>query len=214
VKCGKDNGLRPAAAQVAAPVAVAPPPPAPPVQPFAPAPGMYAAPPGAIPIAVPPQVPAKKSGTMGSVIVLAILAAGGYWYYTQHKPAGQNPPAAQAPGGGAPPAGQAPPASGAGANADLAKQQAFDAHWQNVNGMIQLSNGTWKNNGSATVQSATLECDQFDAAKNVLNMMRTTLNGPVAPGATDGFSPFWMGAASANLDAVTCTIIHVKQPGQ
>jgi hypothetical protein len=170
---------------------------------------MYAAPPSAIPVAVglPPQAPAKKSGPLSTIIVLALLAGGGYYWYTHHYPPAPAPTPAPQPGPGG--------GSGSGSsNADLAKQQDFEATWQNVNGMVQLSSETWKNNASVSVQSATLECDQLDTAKNVLDEMRTTLNGPVAPGATDGFSPFTMGAVAANVNSVKCTIVHVKPVAQ
>jgi hypothetical protein len=202
VKCGKDNSVKAATAPVAAV-----PPPAPPAPPVAPAPAMYAAPPAGIPVAVglPPQAPAKKSGSLSTIVVLALLAGGGYYYYTHQKPATPTPT----------PQSQPQPGPGSGpSNADLAKQQDFEATWQNVNGMVQLSSETWKNNASVSVQSATLECDQLDSGKNVLDEMRTTLNGPVAPGATDGFSPFSMGAIAANVNSVKCTIVHVKPVAQ
>jgi hypothetical protein len=194
VKCGKDNSVKTATAPVAAA-----PPPVPPAPPVTPAPAMYAAPPAPIPVAVgmPPQAPAKKSGPLSTIVVLALLAGGGYYYYTHHYP-----PA---------PAPQPQPNPNPGpSNADLAKQQDFEATWQNVNGMVQLSSETWKNNASVSVESATMECDQLDSAGNLLDEMRTTLNGPVAPGATDGFSPFSMGAVAANLSKVHCYIVHVK----
>lgn len=206
VKCGKDNGIRPAAVPVAAPVAVAPSS-APPAPPVAPAPAMYAAPPSAIPVAVglPPQAPAKKSGPLSTIIVLALLAGGGYYYYTHHYPPAPAPTPQPQPG----------PGGGSGSsNAELAKQQDFEATWQNVNGMVQLSSETWKNNASVSVQSATMECDQLDTSGNVLDEMRTTLNGPVAPGATDSFDPFSMGAVAANLNKVHCYIVHVKPVAQ
>ena len=195
VKCGKDNGARTAAAPVATPVAV--PPPVAPTPPVAPAPGMYAVPPGTIPVAVgvPPQVPAKKNNTLGTIIVLALLAGGGYYYYTHHSP----PAPAPKPGS---------------SNSDLAKQQDFEASWQNVNGAIQVFNGSWKNNATVSVQTATLECDQLDGSGNTLDEMRTTLNGPVAAGATATFNPFSMGAVAANLNKVHCYVVHVKQTAQ
>jgi hypothetical protein len=65
-----------------------------------------------------------------------------------------------------------------------------------------------------TVASATLECDQYDAAGNELDQMRTTVNGPVQPGGTDTFNPFSMGAVANNLNKVTCTIMYAKPVGQ
>jgi hypothetical protein len=155
-------------------------------------------PPAAMPVAVMPQAQSSRGGMMGVIVVLLALAGGGYYYYTHYiKP---TPPASQPqpspnPGPNPPNPGPNP---GGGSNAALVKAQDFEAQWQNVSGMIQLNNETWKNNGTVTVQSATLECDQLDANGNTLDEMRTTLNGPVAAGDTDGFSPFTMGATAAN----------------
>lgn len=199
-KCGSDVSAKtgPAAGPVAAgPIAVpravpsAAMPPAQPVQPMAAMPGMYAAP-GAIPMAVamPPQAPAKRGITLGTVVIIAALAAAGYYYYKNYYV-----PEHQKQNGGA---------------AALGKLQAFDAHWQTVNGYIELTNGKWTNNSTVAVQSATLECDQYDAGGNDLDQMRTTLTGPVNPGGTDSFNPFNMGAVANNLNKVTCTILYAK----
>jgi hypothetical protein len=155
-------------------------------------PGAYPGP-GAIPIAVamPPQAPAKRGGMMGTLLVLAALA-GGYYYYMQRK----TPP---------PP----PPAD----NAALTKQQAFDAHWDAVDGFVQISNGKWTNNATVPIESSVLECDQYNLVGADLAQMRTTLNGPLQPGATSNFNPFQMGAVATNVNKVTCTIVHVKTVG-
>ncbi|MGB7264880.1 MAG: zinc-ribbon domain-containing protein [Terracidiphilus sp.] len=198
-KCGSDVSAKAAgqvaASQVAAGPRAAASVPMQAVQPMGAMPGVYAQP-GAIPVAVaiPQQAPAKKGITLGTVILVAALAAGGYYYFTKYKPAVD----AQ---------------KQKGANAALAKQQAFDAHWQTVGGFIQLTNGKWTNNANVAIQSATLECDQYDASGNNLDQMRTTLNGPVNPGGTDTFNPFNMGAVANNLNKVTCTIMYVKQAG-
>jgi hypothetical protein len=193
VACGKD--LKPAGATTAAapanPAASVPTLPTQPfaAQPVAAAPGQYAAP-GPIPIAIAvPPAQAKHGGRWGSIILLLALGGAGYYYYTHRTP-------------------PAPPVD----NATLTKQQAFDAHWDAINGFIQISNGKWTNNSQVPVQSATLECDQYDAAGTNLDQMRTTLNGPLQPGATDNFNPFQMGAVANNLNRVTCSIVHVKQP--
>ena len=192
VKCGSDVAAKTTAgAASASPIAAVPRPVASmPVQPIT-MPGPYAAA-GSIPVAIAvPQAPQKKGVTFGTLIVVAALAAGGYYYYTHHKPVSDE----KAQGGSA---------------AALGKQQAFDAHWQNVNGYIQLTNGKWTNNSTVAVQSATLECDQYDGSGNDLDQMRTTLNGPVQPGGTDTFNPFNMGAVAYNLNKVTCTIMYAK----
>lgn len=140
-----------------------------------------------------PPAPAKKSGMTGTIIVLLVLAVGGYYAYKHfYKP-------------------PVPPPK-TGQDQALTKQQAFDAHWDNVNGFVQISNGKWTNNSTQPIQSAILECDQYDSGKNDLDQMRTTLNGPLQPGAVDSFNAFQMGAVANNLNSVTCTIVHVKLP--
>ena len=149
-------------------------------------------PPGAIPIAVMPQpVQAKRGGWMKTLLVIAVLVGIGY-YFIKHLPPTPTEP---------------------GANAALTKQQAFDAHWQAVYGFVQVSNGKWTNNAKVAIDSATLECDQYDASGRDLAQMRTTLNGPIQPGAMQSFNPFQMGAVATNVYKVTCTIVHVKQLG-
>lgn len=218
--CGADVSAKAAATPAAStPVPAAAPPQAPPPQaprPQAPPPqypppqyppqpqgmgmaqGVYG-PPGTIPyaVAVPPP-PAKKSGTMWTVIIIVALVAGGY-YYSHHPVPTPTPTPAPAPGPNPPP----PPSSA------LLSQEAFDAHWQTVNGYIQISNGKWTNNSNVAVQSSTLECDQYDAGGSDLVQMKTTLNGPVQAGAYATFTPFQMGAVTVNLNRVTCTITGV-----
>ena len=206
VNCGRDvsaNAGSATATSVAPAVSTTVPPAAPtpsfqpvqpiqaiqPGQPISGMPGAY--PPGAIPIVVQaPPAPAKRGGRWGTFIVIALLAGGGYYYYSTHKPA---PP-------------PQPPSS-----STLVNQNVFDAHWQTVNGFIQISNGKWTNNSTVPVQAATLECDQYDASGTDLDQMRTTLNGPAQPGGSVTFNPFWMGAVASNLNKVTCKIVNVDQ---
>lgn len=185
--CGKDVSATPAAT---IPPTVIPPgqhASYPPAQPFSGAPGTYL-PPGAIPIAVMPQAPPKRGGWIKTLLIIAVVIAVGY-YYVSHLPPSPADPAA---------------------NAALTKQQAFDAHWQNVYGFVQVSNGKWTNNATVAVNSAILECDQYDSNGTDLAQMRTTLNGPIQPGASATFNPFQMGAVATNVYKVTCTIVHVK----
>ena len=216
VKCGTPISANGAAIPVAAPIPLAavtyaaPPRPMPP-QPVAAVPVAYP-PPGAIPVAMPmpPQAPAQSGNKMWTWIVVAVLAVGGYYYYTHRAPAAPaatpaaTPPAAPAPGA---------PTPGAGDNAALAKLQVFNAHWQAVSAFIQISNAVWTNNATVPIQSSTLECDQYDANNNDLDQMSTTLNGPVQPAANVTFNPFNMGAAAANMTHVTCSITQVVQVG-
>jgi hypothetical protein len=219
VKCGSDVSAK-TGAEPAGPVAPAggagprlvPSTPMQPVPPVTAMPGPYAAP-GAMPasyaapvpvpvqVAIAQQPPAKKGVTFGTLAVVAALALGGYYYYT-HDYMKDHPPAAS----------KSQPQTGTAAA--LGKQQAFDAHWQTVNGYVQLSNGKWTNNANVAVQTSTLECDQYDLSGNLLDQMRTTLNGPVQPGGTDTFNPFTVGAVANHLNRVTCTILYAKAVGQ
>ncbi len=139
-------------------------------------------------------------------IVVVVLAIGGYYYYSHRPPV---TPAAPAPSA---PVAPTPPAQGQ--EAAQVKQQTFNAHWQTVGGFIQISNGVWINNATVALQSSTLECDQVDSDNNTLDEMRTTLNGPVQPGANATFNPFNMGAVAARMTKVNCYITHVKQTAQ
>jgi hypothetical protein len=183
-----------------------------------PAAGLYASF-GATPVAVPlPQAAPMKHSWATTVIVLVVLAAGGYYYQKyQAAPVAPQPgtaPAqpAQAPQP-APPAtapsqpGAAPPVPGGGQGP--AQQQVFAGHWQVTNGYVVISNGTWKNNANSAMQSAVLECDQFNAGRADLAQMKMTLNGPVQPGGAATFNPFQMGGAVMNMQTVNCGIVDV-----
>jgi hypothetical protein len=181
-----------------------------PPQPFAAVPVAY---PPQIPVAMPmpPQAPAQSGNKMWTWIVVIALAAGGYYYYTHRAPATPATPPAATPPAATPPAAPAPGAPKPGDNAAVAKLQVFNAHWQAVNGFIQISSGSWTDNATVPLQSSTLECDQYDANNNDLDQMTTTLNGPIQPAATLTFNPFNMGAVATNMNHVTCSITHVVQ---
>ena len=154
---------------------------------------------------------------MGTVVVIAALAAGGYYWYTHIRP---KPPAPAPPAPAPAPPNPAPPAPGGGGGAPqppgaaaLGKLQSFNANWNQVNGFVQITNGKWVNNATVAVQSATLECDQYDSGGNLLDEMKTTLNGPVQPSGTATYNPFNMGAVAANLSKVTCEITYAKAVG-
>ena len=149
------------------------------------APGPYAAP-GTIPIMVtmPPQAPAKRGGMIWVLVVVGVLV--GAYYYLKPPPAPPPDPAA------------------------LTKQQAFDARWDNVYGWVQISNGKWTNHATVPIDSAELECDQFNTSGAELAQMRKTLPGPLQPGASTIYNPFQMGAVETDTNKVTCTIVHVK----
>ena len=212
VKCGAPVSTNGAAVPAGVPMPMAavpsavPPLPMPPMPPppIAAVPAAYP-PLGAFPVAMPmpPQAPAQSGNKMWVWVVVAILAVGGYYYYTHKAPATPATPGA--------PAAPAPPAQGA--EAALVKLQVFNAHWQNVGGFVQISSGVWTNNATVAIQKSTLECDQVDANNNTLDEMRTTLNGPIQPAANATFNPFNMGATVASMNKVNCYITHVTQVG-
>jgi hypothetical protein len=146
---------------------------------------------------------------MGAVVVIILAAAVGYHFYTKsHTPAAPAPTPA--------PVAQNPPASGGGnggGNAALVNQQTFTAHWQDKSGMLWLTTGTWANNSSMTLTSATLQCRQFNAAGTDLSEYRVTLNGPdggTKAGTSSEFSNISLGATATGVTKVDCSIIHVK----
>jgi len=187
VECGKEVSAHGNGAAAAVPQGTVPP-----AQPVPGMPGTYL-PPGAIPIALmQPQAPPKRGGWIKTLLVIAVVVGVGY-YFVKHLPPSPTDPAA---------------------NAALTRLQAFDAHWQAVSGFVQVSNGKWTNNATVAIDSATLECDQYDSNGTDLAQMRTTLNGPIQPGASENFNPFQMGAVATNVYKVTCTIVHVKSSGQ
>jgi len=96
-----------------------------------------------------------------------------------------------------------------GPNASLVQMQAFGGQWRVANGYVQVYNVQWMNRANVAIQSGTLECDQYDANSEVLAQNRTTLNGPVQPGATVTFNPFNMGAMQQSLKNVNCGIVAV-----
>jgi hypothetical protein len=188
----------------------------------------------------PPVTPQKKnSSLMWGVIVIA-LAAGGWYYYhdtrqAQTPPAnvptqpataptqpataptqpggGPNPGAAPGPAAGPVPGGApAAPNGGSGANAALVNLQSFSGRWVPTNGTVEVSDGKWSNNSTVNIQSATLECVQYDAGGSTLTQMQTTLNGPTPPQTTSSFGPFPMGAIQQNMSKVNCGIVGVN-PG-
>jgi len=174
---------------------------------------------GAPAVTVPlPQAQPMKHSWATTVIVLGLLAAVGY-YYQKHQAAAAAPqpgtaptqpatapqPAQPATAPSQPGAAPAVPGGGQGP----AQLQVFAGHWQVVNGYVVISNGIWKNNANVAMQSATLECDQFNLGRTDLAQMRTTLNGPVQPGGTATFNAFQMGGAVMNMHSVNCEIMAV-----
>ncbi|HEY1498800.1 MAG TPA: zinc ribbon domain-containing protein [Acidobacteriaceae bacterium] len=189
----------------AQPVVSAPPPP--PVQP------VQYVPAGPTPVAVAyPQVQqagaAKKGGMMGTLVVLAIVAAIGYYYYTKSHvtptPTPSPTPPASQPG----PQTNPPPAGGGGNNKALQAQQALSAQWQTSNGFIVVT-AKWTNTATVNMTSAVMECDQYNAGGTQLAQFRVTLNGPTPPNTWSSYSSVQMGEAAADVSKLNCSIVHV-----
>ncbi len=233
VKCGNDVTAA-AAPGVSAPAPVA--------QPMAPPPQGYAAPPQAAPGQMPfvapgqvpmsvamPQAPAKKSGMLWLVAI--VVAGGGYYYYTHHQPTttpatapttqptAPTPAPAPQPGGGpggvtpqpAAPAQPGGPGPG-GPNAALVQAQQWSSQEQPANGNVQVTNGKWVNGSNVAIQSAVLECDQYDTNQAVLAQNQTNLtlsNPPLVPGNNATFQPFNAGQIVQNVNSVNCGIVAV-----
>lgn len=207
IKCGNDLSAShaPASAPVAAaapfaPPPVAPPPAAPPVSPYPP----YYPPPGQIPImAMPQEVPKHHGGAWWVIIIAAVLF--GLWWIGTHDQPNTTPTPTPAPGG-------APPA---GPNASVIAQQAYTTQWNVVNGDVHLSNQKWVNQSNATIQSADLECDQYDQSGADLAQKHVQLTdqtgAAVKPGDTEQFSDLDIGAAVQGLTKVNCGIVGVTQ---
>jgi hypothetical protein len=228
VKCGHDvtaAGAVPAATP--APVAAPPPPP----QGYAaPPPPGYGAP-GPIPVMGVPPTPPKKNSMMWAVIL--VLAAVGIWYYynknQQTQTPANNPPQPVAgptqpgggpPGGGAPVQPAAPVQPGGpgpgGPNAALVQAQQWSSTEAPANGYVQVQNGKWVNGSNVSIQTAVLECDQYNAAQAVIAQNQTNLtlsNPPLVPGNNATFSSFNAGAIAQGVNTVNCGIVAVTPAG-
>ena len=178
--------------------AVVSPPAAPPVQPMAAV--QYA---GAVPIpagipTAPPAAPQKRSGMMGTLIVLAVIVGGGYYYYNQGKAPSPSPSPTPTP---------VPAPSNDQA---LVQQQSFNAQWQDESGMLVLTSAKWTNSANVTLSSATVQCEQYNADGTDLSQYRITLNGPTGGNTTSSYSNVQIGAVATGLSKVNCDVVHVK----
>ena len=189
--------------------------------------------------AMPPLAPAKKSGIIWlGVIVLAAGGYYYYTHYMQPKGSpsqtpGGNPPQSQqapqtqpspqgqpgAPGQqpgtpgqqpgfnpGQQPGGQGQPG---GNNQALVQLQQFAWKGAPESGNVEITQAACRNGSNVTIQSATLECVQFNANNQALTQMQTTLNGPVGPQQTMKFPQFQMGQLAQGVNQVKCGIIAV-----
>ena len=215
VHCGNDVSATTAAAAPAAvaavpvapvqaaPVAYAPAPTAPPAAPYP----QYYPPPGQIPVMVPPQEVPKHHGAAWWVVIIGGVLFG-LWYIGTHDQTSQQAPT--------PPPGGAPPATGP--NAAIIAQQTYTTQWNVVNGDVHLSNQQWANNSQTTIQSADLECDQYDQtgadqAQKHVDLTDQT-GAAVKPGTTEQFGDLDIGAAVTGLTKVNCGIVGVTPATQ
>jgi hypothetical protein len=133
--------------------------------------------------------------------MVAAVVVGGYYYSKQNSASTPTPAPAQ-PGAPAAPGVQ-------GQQVTPVQQQSFSGHWQAIYGNVEVTNGSWTNRSSVTIQSAILQCDQYSANGADLSQARMTLNGPVQPGGTTTFNPFQMGAVNVYMTRVNCAIVAV-----
>jgi hypothetical protein len=154
-------------------------------------------------MAMPQEVPKHHGGAWWVIIIAAVLF--GLWWIGTHDQPNTTPTPTPAPGG-------APPA---GPNASVIAQQAYTTQWNVVNGDVHLSNQKWVNQSNATIQSADLECDQYDQSGADLAQKHVQLTdqtgAAVKPGDTEQFSDLDIGAAVQGLTKVNCGIVGVTQ---
>jgi hypothetical protein len=130
---------------------------------------------------------------------------------TPAQPGGPGPQAQ--PGAPAPQAQPGAPGQG-GANQALVAQQHFAGRWDPVNGYVQISQAQWQNGSNVAMQSATLQCIQYDPNGQTITQQQITLRGPVQPGQTYTFPTFQMGQLAQGLAKVQCGIISVTPVNQ
>jgi hypothetical protein len=157
-------------------------------------------------MAAPPEVPKHHGAAWWLVIIAGILF--GLWYIGTHDQQSQQAPT--------PPPGGAPPATGP--NAAIIAQQSYTTNWNVINGDLHLSNQQWVNNSQTTIQSADLECDQYDQAGTDQAQKHVDLTdqtgAAVKPGTTEQFGDLDIGAAVTGLTKVNCGIVGVTPATQ
>jgi hypothetical protein len=90
--------------------------------------------------------------------------------------------------------------------------QQWSSQEQPANGYVQVQNGKWVNGSNVSIQTAVLECDQYDANQAVLAQNQTNLtlsNPPLVPGNNATFSNFNAGQIVQGVNTVNCGIIAV-----
>ena len=183
VRCGVEQTTKTGGAAAATPSAATPPvamPPQP-VLPFAGVPPQHPPAPLPIPIMMPPPAPAKGSSLKWIVMVIVVVAGGFYYNHSRHHQ-----------------------------HQALAQAQQFIGNWDNVNGIVQISQGQWRNGSDVAIQSVTLECKQFAQNGQTISSLDTKLNGPAQPGQTVIFSPFQVGQMAQGVSKLQCNVVDVN----
>jgi hypothetical protein len=161
-----------------------------------------------------PAPPAKTSSKVWTWVIIAIVLLGGYYYSKTTTPTTPTPAAPAQPGAPGQPGTPGQPGAPAqpgvqGQPVSPVAQQSFSGHWKAIYGQVEVTNASWTNKSSVTIQSATLQCDQYAANGADIAQTRMTLNGPVQPGGTTTFNPFQMGAVNVYMTRVNCAIVAV-----
>jgi hypothetical protein len=186
---------------------------------------------------VPPPAPPKKNNMMWAVIAIAAAAGGWYYYHNNQQtqtpannppqpiagptqPGGGGAPGGGPGGGGAPVQPAAPVQPGGpgpgGPNAALVQAQQWSSTEEPANGQVQVQNGKWVNGSNVAIQTAVLECDQYNAAQAVIAQNQTNLtlsNPPLVPGNNATFSSFNAGTIATGVNSVNCGIVAVTPAG-
>jgi hypothetical protein len=153
-------------------------------------------------MAMPQEVP-KHHGGVWWVIIIAAVIFGLWWIGTHDNPNPTPPP------GGAPPAGP---------NAAIIAQQTYTTQWSVVNGDVQLTNQQWANQSNVSIQSADLECDQYNQSGSDLAQKHVQLTdqtgAAVKAGETEQFGNLDIGAAVQGLTKVNGGIVGVTPAAQ
>ncbi len=156
--------------------------------------------------APPGAAPANKNTLLYVILAAAILY--GFYYIGTHDQS-QTPGATpqtqpgQQPGGG----------GGGGGNqnqAIIAAQQFNEGSFNNVNGQIQVEQGTWLNGSNVALAAAMLGCEQMDGNGQNLAQDQITLTGPAQPGQTVNLPTFSIGATAQGAAKVNCKITAVE----
>ena len=149
---------------------------------------------------MPQEVPKHHGGAWWVIIIAAVLF--GLWWIGTHDQQSQKP--GTTPPGGAP---------AGGPNAATIAQQVYTTQWSVVNGDVQLSNQKWVNQSNVSIQSADLECDQYDQSGADLAQKHVQLTdqtgAAVKAGDTEQFGNLDIGAAVQGLTKVNCGIVGV-----